>query len=254
MNTETIINIVVAVVVTIVTVVTTFLITRYFQQKKGLDCILEEEVPVLTVSEEVGSDIKITYKNRQVKNLSILLVTLEGTGNTPITEEDIKEPIIFNFSNQVGLLSAEITDPQNSVFSLKPDLSNKKVGFVTKGINPGQKIKIKFLLTEYDNSFNVTGYILGVKEINIFSSSPDGFYQAMRIALKSLPIALKSLILGTVLLFWTYILHSISDAPGTLLFRDITAIFMEIFFTPLMIVLGIILGITFLYLETRTKP
>jgi len=95
----------------------------------------------------------------------LLVIKIANIGNVPITKNDYERAVSLNFSENVQILSNEIssTYPEN----LKAEIDIIENSIIVKPIllNGGDALTIKTLISEYDEKIVIDGRIVGVKTI-----------------------------------------------------------------------------------------
>lgn len=153
--------------------ITTLILTVKMRRKRSLCYTVISETPLLSIKERIREDIKIIYRNEEVKDLHFLLIGIENDGNEPLQMDDFKKPITFMFNSQAKILEDGIAYSHPEDLQISSDRkADNEIGFVPELLNPKESFVLKFVLTEYDN-FNVQTRVVGLKEIkkHIYSSS-----------------------------------------------------------------------------------
>lgn len=161
-----------AIALIISTALAVYFYLRTRQVKKLAYEIIASE-PLLTINEAHVGDVKILFKGEEVTDAHIVVIKLINNGNIPITEDDMNWPPAFAFGKETKILSYEITDKDPSTLPASLRLSRRERGIVLNKLllNASDYITMKFLLTNYKSELQVTGRIIGVKEITKFSHS-----------------------------------------------------------------------------------
>ena len=109
--------------------------------KKKLTCKLFTFSPLVDVRTEVKDKIKIYYNENLVENLSMLKVKVRNTGYRPIREEDIKNPIEFNFGKNLSVIDYSVinTEPKGIIVNLKSNTENNLIRCSFDLLNPGDE-------------------------------------------------------------------------------------------------------------------
>jgi len=136
------------------------------RRRKALSYVVESHEPVLSVGDEVGDRLKITYEDVAVTNLYLVKVTIINTGWVPIVTEDIQNPITISLGDEARILSAMLREAN----------SNRLVGEWAGGTNSNE-ISLPAMLMNRKDAFTFTlivsdadkitvhGRILGVSKI-----------------------------------------------------------------------------------------
>lgn len=154
----TIIGIVVAVIVP------TLLYLRQ-RQKKALSYEILSSTNLFShVREDIKRDLKISYKDKPIEKLHLIIVRILNEGNMQIESKDYDRPISFSFGKEGQILTAEIvkTYPDSLHPSLK--IEERKVELEKTLLNGGDLIVLKMLVDKF-NKIEVDWRIAGVKQI-----------------------------------------------------------------------------------------
>ncbi len=138
-----------------------FLIQR---KNKIFSYEINSATAVLSGTEEISGQLKILYKGKVVKNVSLLVIKLMNTGNVPIISSDYERNVELVFNNCDKILSAEISESTPSNLSGEIYLSEKSVGLKPLLLNPNDSITLKILLSG-SLDFFINGRIVGINKI-----------------------------------------------------------------------------------------
>lgn len=154
------------------------LITCFLQKtKKSLAYEILAETALLSVAKEVKDKIQILFEGDSVQNVHLILLKISNTGNVPILESDFDEEITISFDSSTRLLSAEIS--KKNPHSIKAELTIKGTQLIiSKSLwNSGDTITIKSLVSEFNEKIDVSGRIVGIKDIKKLSNSESYIYE-----------------------------------------------------------------------------
>lgn len=184
---------------------------------------------LLSVKEEIKKDVKITFKDKPVKQVQLILLRIICSGNMPIRPKDYDEQLSINLGKDVQILSAEIIES-------KPE--NRKVPFSIEGtsivfgkilLNQSETFTLKILASKIGNEIKVEGHIAGVT-IEKAEDNP-----------KLTPILILG---GTIFSFGGYMIYVIKAL------LDKSPYYAE---TLLVLAGGIIIALIGVYIENRNK-
>jgi len=139
----------------------------YFAQRRNKRLAYEifSQTSVINTTDEVAGKIQILFEGKPVKKVHLLVIKIANIGNVPITKNDYERAVSLNFSENVQILSNEIssTYPEN----LKAEIDIIENSIIVKPIllNGGDALTIKTLISEYDEKIVIDGRIVGVKTI-----------------------------------------------------------------------------------------
>lgn len=77
-------------------------------KNKQLKYELVEQVKLIHTDSKLPNELKLFYGDKPVKNLSLLLLRLNNTGNQPILETDFIENIRISIHKEAQIMNAEI--------------------------------------------------------------------------------------------------------------------------------------------------
>lgn len=138
----------------VITSIVSLLLWKASQNKKRIDCLINEITPLLTISDKIKEKLEIQYEGQKVKTAYLFNVILTHTGNDAITNQ----PVIFKFPSPTKIIDykfnaipsvdfGDIREIRNSGNELKLDIEllNKKnrISFDLYTIeNPNDAIEI----------------------------------------------------------------------------------------------------------------
>jgi hypothetical protein len=144
-----------------------FILFRLQQTRKALSYTIISQSSLLNFNEEVKGDLKIMFKGRIVSDVSLIIFKIFNSGKLPILSGDFERPMAFDFGNQAEILSAEVIEvtPKNLQALVRTE--EKKIILEPLLLNSGDSMKLKVLLTGFNNCLNLNARIAGVPEISI---------------------------------------------------------------------------------------
>lgn len=119
---------------------------------------------LLSIRNEIKGKIKIMYQSKEVENVNLVEIKIFNSGNVPIEEKDIKEPISIFYGKNSQILSTEVSEVEPVNLDISLDNKDSLVELSKVLINSGDSITIKALVSRMSKIF-VNGRIVGVKEI-----------------------------------------------------------------------------------------
>jgi len=125
--------------------------------------------PLLSVKEEIKSNLQILYKSKPVQQVHLVLVRIFNSGNMPIPTKDYEQPISLSFGEQSKILTAEIAEKEPG--NLPASIARGETGIILEPtlLNRADSVTLKMLVNEYDD-ITIDGRVVGVKEIKQSSS------------------------------------------------------------------------------------
>lgn len=120
---------------------------------------------VVSHPHELRDDISITFQGIPVSNLDLLALTVVNTGRSPIRSEDFVEPFKFSFSDSTQILSAAVAGTEPDSLDPQLELKPSAIGLKPLLLNAGDKIELRFLLSNFDRQVAAGGRVVGVSKI-----------------------------------------------------------------------------------------
>lgn len=150
------------------------LIWFFFQRESfALTAKILADVPVVSVRQEYGREIEVSYRGSVVEGLRVVEIELANTGTRPLERSAFDSPLIFGFG------PVKVTDPvviKSSPSSLKPELrvGNGAVTVAPLLMNPSDSFSFRsFVIGGEMNPppITVSGRVRGVSQIDLNRSS-----------------------------------------------------------------------------------
>lgn len=159
-----------AVVLALAAIVVSIGVYRKQRTRKGLSKeILRRSL--VSVHAEAGDRISISYEGQPVRQVHLIEVALENTGNVPILAEDFKRPleVTFGAGSPMTVEVAEKNPP-----NLEPAISTdgSAVRLEPLLLNPGDRMTIRALVRDFRGSVQVEHRIVGIAEITEAAKRP----------------------------------------------------------------------------------
>lgn len=172
-----IISVIVAVLAIIISIIVTVWVYLRSKQKRELTCSFGEIItPIeLKSGDAFKGDITILYRGQPVENLFVVRATLKNTGNQPIRESEVVEPITFTFPVDTQIIKEpQVIQRKPENLKVKGQLNqseaNTSVNSVTIKIplfNPGESLTVDFVCTGKVAEPKVLTRIEGISSVHI---------------------------------------------------------------------------------------
>lgn len=163
---------VVATVITLVLGLGSIVVTIWVaRSKKELSYQVLENTPLISVGEEVKSQVEIRFFGNPVKNVRLLILKVRNSGHKAIVPDEYVVPVEFRFNKGCQILSVGIIDanPPQLKASLNSGLAvatdSQSILFPSALLNAGDWLKIKSLISDFEGEITVHGRIVNVKQI-----------------------------------------------------------------------------------------
>lgn len=158
----------------------TVLIALSQQKRRDFSYYITSNENILSVSDDIKVRMAITFDNKPIKNLNLIVVRFKNTGNVSITTKDYEYPIGISFGENSVVLSAEVInqEPKNLNVTVKNNPLNQststlKCDYVSVNplmLNSGDFYELKILVSEF-KKVNVDARIVEVKKIRKIDNS-----------------------------------------------------------------------------------
>jgi hypothetical protein len=170
----------------------------YFLQRhrKSLSYQIVSEVPLLSVREDLGGNIKILFGEKAVPNVQLVVLRILNDGNTPVLANDFQNNLRFSFGQKTSVLSAEVIETVPRTFRPVVAIESNCVVFQPALWNSGDVATIRLLLGGHDNLVECDSRIVGVRDVKKVKEgfNLSGMYTSMGIVLLFTGIVLFSIL------------------------------------------------------------
>lgn len=136
------------------------------------------QVVTLTRSSLVDStgmtlpDLQILYQGEPIKNLVLVDVKLENTGNQPVKSAEYESSLDFVFPDKTEVLSAETLETRPLTIKPKMSATDNRAQLQPLLLNPTDRMTFRFMVNDPTNSFSRTNYIVDARIANITDIIP----------------------------------------------------------------------------------
>jgi hypothetical protein len=202
----------VGVLVTIIVGVISIILVLKERNKKALSYELVSHASLLSVEKEVKDKLSIAYEGKPISQLTLNLIRLINSGNTPITTTDFVRPPTILFDETSEIISAEVSERKPTGLEATVTHNSTQVTVKPTLLNGGDWFEIKILSSGQGKITSVKGRVVGVREIAHFAGH-KGLYMA--VTMGGLLMAMIGELLGLLV-----------SPPGWLLFFLGLAIFL----------------------------
>jgi len=197
---------------------------RRSRKRRALACEFQSiEFPIeVKAGEAYGGDIEIRFRDNPIENLFLVRTRLKNTGNMPIRESEVIQPVTFEFDSDSEVLLPTISDRRpenlrthwrNGKISLNFDPRVWPLNFDL--LNPDDEVTAEFLCTGKVAIPKVAARIEGISEIGVLD--PTEIEKQKEIAKQR-----RTILAGTLFIMAAFIMHGTSSwifRSGTL-FED----------------------------------
>jgi hypothetical protein len=125
---------------------------------------------LLSEKQEFREKLRVFIDDQEIKeDISLILLTIINSGNTPIKVEDFAEGIYINLVGEGRFLQSEVKSSNPSYLPVKIDeglLSLNLFSIEPLLLNKGDEFTLKILGTQVGDNIEVSSRIVGIKEIS----------------------------------------------------------------------------------------
>jgi len=134
-----------------------------------LQVVILSNTSLVNVTPGFDDDIDITYKGQRAKNLSVVQIRLENTGNQPIRHDSYARPIKFKFAKDATIIESSVFDsfPKNIGMEVGK-IGNEAVVTPTL-LNPQDRVLIRFILVDTQVADNAVPFEIDARIANVLS-------------------------------------------------------------------------------------
>ncbi len=145
LTTNEIIIIILTIFIIVLTAISILLFIHY-QKKKKLRFLVDQSLSLVKIKESYKDEIKISYNDMIVDNLSLIQLIIQNSGNSSISKEDIKVPIKIEFAEGIRIIDDKIISkkPDGLIIHINKPRDNE-INYNFDLLNPGNEIKVQFV-------------------------------------------------------------------------------------------------------------
>ena len=151
---------------TIAAIVVSFAIYHWQRQRRALTYHVKSAYPLLKTAEELQGRLSVQVDGVVVRNVDVMFVEVQNSGNHPISRSDFDVPF--------AIISAVVDAEEPDNLGVALEVAEEKVTLQPVLLNPGDKFTLKLLLSNNSEKYAVLGRVVGVREI--VESKPGGNY------------------------------------------------------------------------------
>lgn len=159
---------------TIAAIVVSFAIYRWQRQRRALTYHVKSAYPLLKTAEELQGRLSVQVDGVAVRNVDVMFLEVQNSGNHPISRSDFDVPFAIAFEPPAYIISAVVDAEEPDNLGVALEVAEEKVTLQPVLLNPGDKFTLKLLLSNNSEKYAVLGRVVGVREI--VESKPGGNY------------------------------------------------------------------------------
>lgn len=159
----------VGVLVTIIVGIISIILVLKERNKKALSYELVSHASLLSVEKEVRDRLSITYEGKPISQLTLNLIKLINSGNTPITITDFVRPLTILFDETSEIISAEVIERKPKSLEATVTHNRTQVTVNPTLLNGSDWFEIKILSSGQGEITSVSGRVVGIREITQYT-------------------------------------------------------------------------------------
>lgn len=141
------------------------LIYRWQRQRRALTYQVKSAYALLKTAEELNGRLSVQVDGAPVRNIDVMFLEVQNSGNHPIARGDFDIPVSVNFEPPARIISAVIHTEEPSNLGVVLKVEERTVTMQPLLLNPGDRFTMKFLVSSDSGTFAVHGRVIGVKAI-----------------------------------------------------------------------------------------
>lgn len=136
-------------------------------KKKRLEYSVIANESLLSYHDYLREELIIFFKNKKIKNLTLLHIEFENAGNEEILESDFYSQIIIYLGEQDMIIKVEIDDNMN--LGVKAEVMQNTIHIDPLLLNPKDKFSLKILIDKEEKNmeFYTDCRIAGVEKVRL---------------------------------------------------------------------------------------
>jgi len=145
------------------------------RRRKQLGYRVLARTRVISVEEQVQEEVVIAFRGALVRDVHLVMVELVNSGNQPIVPDDYHRPLRIDLGEGSRVLSVDVAESKPEGIGASPSLAESRGAVEINPVllNPGDSLRLKMLVSQFSGSVDVSGRVVGVKEIRYLGA--DGF-------------------------------------------------------------------------------
>jgi hypothetical protein len=163
-------------VVSIIAILVAYNLFFLEREIKALQIVILASSSLVEVEPSITQDIKISYRNQPVSDLSLIQVKVENIGNQAIRGRDYEQPIKFVFPPESKIVEAAVSESNPPNIGMTVQMEENIATLSPVLLNAGDRAIFRFLVVNMPSDFNeqpfqiTGGRIAGVKNIPVIEA------------------------------------------------------------------------------------
>lgn len=147
-------------------IIVSFAIYRWQLQKPAFTYLVKSAYPLLKSTEELHGRLSVQVDGVAVRNIDVMFIEFQNSGNRPIARTDFDVPVSIAFKPPVRIISAVIDTESPKNLGVNLGVEEQQVTITPMLLNPSDGFTLKLLLSSDSLKYAISGRIVGVKQIS----------------------------------------------------------------------------------------
>jgi hypothetical protein len=143
------------------------------QKRREFTYDVVSEFLLLNINEEVKKRIKVTFDDKNIENILLVIIKVWNSGSSPIIPQDYIEPLTIDYGNNIVLLNTEITEKTPKELKINYKIDNNKIVLDPILLNSKDSFTIKAILNEEKCAIELKARIIGLSSIRNIKEEPQ---------------------------------------------------------------------------------
>jgi hypothetical protein len=166
----------IGVILTAIAIIVAVLISRSQSQRKDFSYYIISSESILSIADDLKNRMAISFDNKPIKNMNLIVIRFKNTGNIPIQASDYERNIWIKFGEFSEVLSVDVVskEPDNLNVIVKNNPLNQStanplpicdvISINPLLLNSGESFDLKILITEF-KEINIDARVVGIRKI-----------------------------------------------------------------------------------------
>ena len=148
-------------------------------RRKRLSYLVVTDTPLLTVEETIRDNLQILYDHTPVRNVRLLEVMIQNSGNVPVLARDYEAPVCIHFGHEAKVLTTTVTDSVPTALRASVCAVADEVRLSPVLLNRGDMLIVRTLVSDANGDLRVEGHIAGVKRLTDLAEKNPRYVKTM---------------------------------------------------------------------------
>jgi hypothetical protein len=165
---------IVSVAVSLIAIIITIILNLTARSEKELQVQILSNTSLISINPDISSNTQVYFNHEPVQSLSLILLKFINIGNEPIIESDYSQPIRILISPNANISEVSIQESKPEGINFTPTIkANNEVEIERVLMNPNDQVVLKIIAMNNDDTLEISGRIVGIKEIEIVAELID---------------------------------------------------------------------------------